>query len=92
MSTAERKAMEIEIQRQLAEYTAKHEQEIMAVVLWVLHKAFGFGEKRLKRFYECFDPEIKSLIQRYEMDEEAAVWLCTNRLKEAGIDIEKWEK
>lgn len=43
MSAAEKKAMDLEIQRQLAEYDQKHLVEIDAMILWVLHERFGFG-------------------------------------------------
>lgn len=45
MTVAEKKAMNLEIQRQLAEYDKKHATEIDALILWVLHSEFGFGEK-----------------------------------------------
>lgn len=43
MSAAEKKAMDLEIQRQLAEYDRKHLIEIDAMILWVLHERFGCG-------------------------------------------------
>ncbi len=39
MSAAEKKAMDMEIQRQLAEYDRKHIREIDALVLWELRTA-----------------------------------------------------
>ena len=89
-TSAEKKAMDMEIQRQLAEYDRKHELEIDAMVLWVLHVTEGFGEKRLKRFYDGFAPALDALIHRYDMDDSDQVWLCTKQLKEHGIDISKW--
>lgn len=92
LTSAEQKAMDMEIQRQLAEYDRKHELEIDAMILWVLHEHFGFGEKRLKKFYDCFASSINDLIARYEMDDSDQVWLCTYMLKRYGIDLEKWQK
>ena len=54
MSAAEKKAMDMEIQRQLAEYDRKHIREIDALVLWELREQLGFGNKRLKKFYDNF--------------------------------------
>ena len=85
MTAAEQKAMDMEIQRQLAEYDRKHALEIDAMILWVLHQQLGWGEKRLRRFYDSFAGEIDALIQRYQMDEEDKVWLCTQKLKERGL-------
>ncbi len=92
MSAAEKKAMDMEIQRQLAEYDRKHIREIDALVLWELHEQFGFGNKRLKKFYDNFSRDIEALIRRYEMEQGDDVWLCTYKLKEIGCDLEKWEK
>lgn len=92
LTSAEKKAMNIEIQKQLDEFDRKHKREIEAVVLWELRTRFGFGHKRLRDFYDGFDPAIDELIKRYEFDEEDKVWLCTRELKEYGIDLEEWEK
>ena len=43
LSAAEKKAMDLEIQRQLSEYDQRHLIEIDAIILWVLHDRFGFG-------------------------------------------------
>ena len=82
MSAAEKKAMDMEIQRQLAEYDRKHIREIDALVLWELREQLGFGNKRLKKFYDNFSRGIEALIRRYEMEQGDDVWLCTYKLKE----------
>lgn len=88
----EKKAMETELKSQLADWDKKHYNELDALVLWVLHSEFGFGEKRLKRFHDTFVKSIGELIKRYEMDDSDDVWLCTYKLKQAGIDISEWNK
>ena len=30
---------------------------------------------------------INSLIDRYDMDDEDAIWLCTHKLKEYGLTV-----
>lgn len=84
--------MNMEIQRQLAEYDKKNTEEIDAMVLYILHTQFGWGKKRLRRFYDCFADELKALTDRYLMDDTDTVWLCTRKLKDAGIDISEWSK
>ena len=91
LTAAEKKAMNLEIQRQLAEYDAKHILEIDALVLWQLHEQLGFGPKRLKKFFSAFNPAIDALTKRYELEDEAQVWLCTYQLQNYGIDLKKWE-
>lgn len=92
LSAAEKKAMDIEIRRQLAEYTKKHEHELAAVVLWELHAQLGFGNDRLKKFYDNFIPALDDLIKRYEMEDGDEAWLCTQKLKDYGFDISKMEE
>ena len=92
LTAAEKKAMDIEIRRQLAEYDLKHANELDAMILWHLHEEFGFGPKRLKQFYDTFAVRLNELIKHYEMTDSDMVWLCTYKLKQYGIDIEEWNK
>lgn len=89
---AEQRGMDAEIRKQMAEHTRKHNNEIDAMILWVLHEHFGWGPKRLKRFHDRFAEYISDLVKKYEMNAEDDVWLCTRKLKDAGIDIEEWNK
>lgn len=88
----EKKAMDIEIQKELAEYDRKHIAEIDATILWVLHEQFGFGAQRLRTYYDAFHDRIKELVSRYEMEDQDDIWLCTQMLKRIGVDIEAWHK
>lgn len=92
LSKNESKALEIEVKKAMAEYDWNNADEIDAIVLWVLHTQFGFGYKRLKRFYDNFNPMLDSLCKRYEMQDKGDdVWLATHLLKERlGIDIHEW--
>lgn len=92
MFAAEKKAMDLEIQRQLAEYDRKHLVEIDAMILWVLHERFGFGPKRLRQYYDSFRACTNELVERYQMDAGDDIWLCTQMLKRIGVDVEQWHK
>lgn len=93
LNNSEEKALQTEIRRQLAEYARLHHMEVDALMLWELHEQLGFSVKRLKRFYENFSPKLSELAARYEMDtDEDGDWLCTQKLKEIGIDLEEWSK
>lgn len=54
MTGKQRKAMHEEIQRQIDEARVQDADEFDAAVLWALHLCFGFGKKRLRRFYDFF--------------------------------------
>ena len=93
MSSNQKRAMDDEIKRQLAEYDRKNSLEIDAMVLWVLYSEFGFKEKRLRRFFDIFESELDKLCERYELPNSDTTFLCTRKLKdEAGIDILKWSE
>lgn len=89
LTAAEKKAMDIEINRQIIEADRKYTDNIDAMVLYTLRVHLGFGPKRLRRFYEAFSAEHDRLIQYYEMPDDF-VWLCKEKLKEIGIDVEAW--
>ena len=88
----EQEAIDRAIKDQLADYDRKHMREVDAIVLWELHRLFGFGYKRMRDFYFDFGKSINSLIDRYELSGDDAVWLATYKLKEVGIDLEEWER
>lgn len=92
LTAAERKALDMEARRILAEYTRQHELEIEAMVIRQLRRLTGWGETRLKRFYDEFTPELMKLCEHYEMPEADAPWLCTKELKDEGFDIEAWHR
>lgn len=92
LTAAEQKAMDMEIQRQLAEYTEKHRLEMDALVLWSLHAQLGWGPKRLRQFYNHFGDEVSALVKRYEIDDTDDIWLCTEMLKRLGVDIKQWDR
>lgn len=91
-TAAERKAIDMEVSRQLADFLRKNDMEISSMILWILHEQFNFGPKRLKEFYDNFSPALKDLADGYEMGEEDQYWLCMHQLKEYGINIEEWVK
>jgi len=88
-TAAETKAMNIEINRQILEADAKYSTDVDAMILWVLHSCFGFGKKRLRRFYDEFSAEHQRLRDYYEMQDDGA-WLCKHKLKDIGVDVDKW--
>lgn len=94
LTNAEKKAMDIEIQKELAIWTRKHEKEIIAMVLRQVRRTFGSGKKKLKEFFVDFDKDIDDLVQKYEMGDMSGddAWLCTRELEELGIDIDEWHK
>lgn len=92
LTAAEKKAMNMEIERQLAEFTRKHAVEIEALVLRQIRRKLDYDEAQLREFFDSFDDDLEALCKYYEMGEEDKAWLCTHELKEEGFDVEQWHK
>ena len=90
-SAAERKAMNLEINRQIAEKDEKYQEDIDALVLYVLMVHYGWKKKRLRRFWDAFIAEHKALREYYLMEDPGdSEWLAHWKLKKIGVDIHQW--
>lgn len=85
----EQEAMNKEINRQIAEREQQFFLDYDCMVLWTLHTQLGFGEKRLKKFYESFTAQHKELIDYYMCDGDSGK-LCKYKLEGIGCDVAKW--
>lgn len=90
LTAAEKKAMDMEINRQIVEADRRYADDIDAMVLYTPpHVHLGFGKKRLRKFYDAFSAEHDRLIQYYQMPDDYT-WLCKEMLKRIGVDVEAW--
>ena len=93
LTSQERKAMTLEINRQILESDRKYRENIDALILYVLMAHYGWKKKRLRKFWDVFILEHKALREFYQMDESGdAEWLAHRKLKEIGVDIHQWYK
>lgn len=92
MTSAQRKAMNEEINRQILEHDEAFAMDSDATVLWILHTEFGFGAKRLRRFWNSYFKQHQELREYYQFDVDEVGQLCRYKLKQIGVDIEKWYK
>lgn len=92
LTAAEKRAMNIEISRQLAEFTRKYQVEIESIFLREMRHKYGFGETRLRRAFDDFSNDLDELIERYELGDEDRLWLVQQQLKAEGFDVEQWHR
>ena len=91
LTKAEEKAMNMEINRQIAARDEQYKADIDATVLYTLLAHYGWKKKKLKKFWDAFIAEHKALREFYQMDElESTEWLAHRKLKEIGVDINEW--
>lgn len=91
LTAAEKKAMDMEINRQIVEADRRYADDIDAMVLYTLHVHLGFGKKRLRKFYDAFSAEHDRLIQYYQMPDDYT-WLCKEMLKRIALMLKHGTK
>lgn len=79
------RAMKAEIARQGRAFS----KDIQTMLLWTLRKHYGYGKKRLERFYVTFLREYEEMCRFFETDE---VFPAEYKLREIGVDIDELQK
>lgn len=79
------RAMKAEIARQGRAFS----KDIQTMLMWTLHKHYGFGKKRLELFYITFLREYEDMCRFFETDE---VFPAEYKLREIGIDVDELQK
>ena len=82
-------AMMHEINQQCLEADARFSLDLDTMVLWTLYQCYGWREKRLHDFYLAMAREHRRMREYYQMDD---LYPERYKLKEKGIDIEKWQE
>ena len=92
-SAAEQRALDKEIDRQIAERDEKYAPDLDAFILYVLMVKRGWKKKRLHDFWKDFIVVHKELRDFYQMDKAGdAEWFCHRELKKIGVDVRQWYK
>ena len=89
MSKEEKRALQAEVARQARQISDRFALEIDATILWALHEKLGFGPERLRRFYDCVYESRETLLQHYDMHDDAE-FILLHKLREIGVDVQKW--
>ena len=89
---AEEKAINKALGEQIVEMDRQMELDRDSSILWMLHEQFGFFHDRLFKAWKLMYADSKKLQARYEMGPDDAGWLCRQKLKEYGVDLERWYK
>lgn len=90
LTNKQRKVLAEEVKTMFFGRLEEYDLEFDAMVLYSLHKAFGFGRDRLARFYNTYFREADELKKRYE--EETPGFPAAAELKKIGVDVERWHK
>ena len=79
-----------EVRKAVEEEFQKRFLDMDTVILWILHKRFGFGPVRLKRYFDAYRTAVKSQQDHYND-------LTYEKMREAlmhniGVDVKEWER
>ncbi len=90
---ANKKAIMNEVNNQLAVASERFYRDELSVILWVLYTTYGFGKIRLKRFVTEYETQWKQLRDWYQLLDKDVSWVCREKLKEIGVDLdaEEWQ-
>lgn len=91
LSPKEQKALDEEIKRQEVEIHRQFTDDYDYMVMWILHRHFGFGLTRLKRFYDIFSDEYDAFEKHYEMA-DAGMYIARKEMNAIGCNVEQWNK
>lgn len=83
-----RARIKAEATRQVNEILLRKCTDLDTVVMWILHRRFGFGKDRCKRFFDEYKPITQKFSERYG---DGKYFKMREDLLRDGIDIEKWE-
>ena len=83
--------MEDKVNQMLVARHREFADDVDYMILYILHRYFGFGLIRLRRFYEAFIVENEALIKHYEIP-DAGVYISRKEMNAIGIDFEKWNQ
>lgn len=89
LNAKERKAFNEMVSEGIREASLDHEKEEMAVVAWVLHQRLGWVENGITNFMRDYYPTLRELNTYYQVDKTDCPWLCSKKLKDAGIDFDR---
>lgn len=89
LTPKEQKAMEEKANQLLAVRHREFADDVDYMILHILHRHFGFGPTRLRRFYEAFIVENEALIKRYEMS-DAGTYIARKEMNSIGCNVEEW--
>ena len=91
LSPKEQKVMNEKINEQIIATHQQFTDDFDYMILYVLHKHFGFGLSRLRKAYDLFVEENESLIKHYEMP-DAGVFIAREEMNAIGCNVEQWSR
>lgn len=88
-TSAQRKAIKAECEKEFLKLLGRFNHQVAAQILYILRFDYGFGQERLQKFVRKLKNAQIDLEDKYEMGGDCTWWLCEQKLKESGINVEE---
>lgn len=90
-SSTERKLVDELIRDQIRQQEHRLSLEVDAAWLWQLYERYEWPVEQLHEIYKAMETDHAKIRERYELGPmDGAGWLYVMKLRERGIDLEKW--
>lgn len=90
-NSTERKLVDELIRAEIRRQEHRLSLEVDAAWLWQLSEVFGWTEEQLHEIYKGIEKYHQDIRSWYELDVgDGAGWLYVQKLRDRGIDLEKW--
>jgi hypothetical protein len=87
-NAAQRKVLKQECKKEFFNLLEMYNKQVSLQIMHILHFDFGFGKKRLRKFFEKLKTMQQRLIDRYELTDNDVPDICEIQLRDAGINFE----
>ena len=91
LTAKEQKVLNEKINQQILENHKRFADDVDYMILWVFHKYFGFGPKRLRKVYDLVRLENEALTKHYEST-DAGVFIARKEMNAIGCNVEEWNR
>lgn len=86
------KRLKQEIRSQVAKENERYERSFDVFLMYILHRSFGFGQKRLEKVYRDMVRYRDELKRQYMADGDTQsddyIFAMERDLKESGVDVD----
>lgn len=90
-SSTERKLVDEQIRAEIRQQEHRLSMEVDAAWLWQLSERYEWPEEQLHEIYKALETYHGDIRRWYELEPtDGAGWLYVQKLRDRGIDLEKW--
>ena len=88
-NASQRKVLRQECVKEFDKLLSLYNKQVALQVLYILRFDFGWGQKRLKQFFDKLAEMQIDTIGRYDVIDEEVPNICEIKLRDSGIDVKK---